>query len=152
ACRGRLLRRPSARPRAREREAPPRALGAGRNQDLGVGAVARGGGRAAGARGRVARPGHRGPRRAHERPRRTAPRRPPLGRAPPRGAARCAAAWAWPGGTAETLRLAAVLHDVGKVGVPDAILLKPGLLEPEERVLMEGHASSGPPILTGAPH
>lgn len=32
-----------------------------------------------------------------------------------------------------------LLHDVGKIGVPDAILLKPGPLEPEERVVIEQH-------------
>jgi len=50
----------------------------------------------------------------------------------------------------ETLRLASVLHDVGKIGVPDAILLKPGELDPEERRLMETHPSAGHAILAGA--
>jgi putative two-component system response regulator len=35
------------------------------------------------------------------------------------------------------------LHDVGKVGIPDAILLKPGPLEPGERALMEKHVVIG---------
>lgn len=39
----------------------------------------------------------------------------------------------------ERLRLASSLHDIGKVGVPDAVLLKPGSLTPEERGLMERH-------------
>jgi putative two-component system response regulator len=37
----------------------------------------------------------------------------------------------------------AFLHDVGKVGVPDAILLKPGFLTPSERALMEQHTVIG---------
>ena len=65
-------------------------------------------------------------------------------------AARLGAGLGWAERDCETLRLAAVLHDVGKVGVPDAILLKPGLLEPDERVLMESHASTGHAILAGA--
>jgi response regulator RpfG family c-di-GMP phosphodiesterase len=39
--------------------------------------------------------------------------------------------------------LASSLHDIGKVGIPDAILLKPGRLTPEERVEMEKHALIG---------
>lgn len=41
------------------------------------------------------------------------------------------------------LRLAAMLHDVGKVGISDLILKKPGKLEPEERLEMEKHCSMG---------
>src|SRR5258707_3373935 len=40
----------------------------------------------------------------------------------------------------ERLRHAAPLHDVGKVAIPDAILLKPGPLTPEERAIVETHA------------
>jgi putative two-component system response regulator len=35
------------------------------------------------------------------------------------------------------------LHDIGKVGIPDAILLKPGRLTPEEYVVMQQHAAIG---------
>lgn len=35
------------------------------------------------------------------------------------------------------------LHDIGKIGIPDAILLKPGKLTPEERLVMESHARIG---------
>jgi putative two-component system response regulator len=56
----------------------------------------------------------------------------------------------WEEGEAETLRLASVLHDVGKVGIPDEILLKEGLLTPEERVAIQTHASIGHAILAGA--
>ena len=37
------------------------------------------------------------------------------------------------------VEVAALLHDVGKVGVPDAILKKPGPLTPEERALINRH-------------
>ncbi len=43
----------------------------------------------------------------------------------------------------ETLRLGAYLHDIGKITVPDAILLKPGSLTPEERQTMQEHVVSG---------
>jgi putative two-component system response regulator len=39
--------------------------------------------------------------------------------------------------------LAAMLHDVGKIGVPDSILLKPGPLDPEERGIIERHSQLG---------
>ncbi len=41
------------------------------------------------------------------------------------------------------IKLASPLHDVGKVSIPDAILNKPGRLEPEERTIMETHAEAG---------
>ena len=47
----------------------------------------------------------------------------------------------------ETLRLASQMHDVGKIGIPDNILLKPGPLTPEERRIMQGHAEIGYRIL-----
>jgi len=37
----------------------------------------------------------------------------------------------------------AALHDVGKVAIPDAILLKPGKLSPEEWTIMQGHCTYG---------
>ena len=43
----------------------------------------------------------------------------------------------------ECLRLAASLHDIGKVGVPDRILLKPGVLTQDERAIIERHAVIG---------
>lgn len=45
------------------------------------------------------------------------------------------------------LCLASTMHDVGKISVPDAILLKPGPLTPEERTEMERHAERGQRIL-----
>lgn len=44
---------------------------------------------------------------------------------------------------AEVLRLAAPLHDVGKVGIPDAVLNKPGKLTPDEYDVMKAHARIG---------
>ncbi|MES2947395.1 MAG: DUF3369 domain-containing protein [Pseudomonadota bacterium] len=46
--------------------------------------------------------------------------------------------------------LASILHDVGKVATPDAILLKPGRHTPEERVIMEEHAMIGETVLARA--
>jgi putative two-component system response regulator len=50
----------------------------------------------------------------------------------------------------EMIRLAAVLHDVGKIGVADAILLKPGRLTDAERREIERHADAGYRLLTGS--
>lgn len=41
------------------------------------------------------------------------------------------------------LECCAPLHDLGKVGLPDHILLKPGRLEPDERILMQTHTTIG---------
>jgi putative two-component system response regulator len=49
-----------------------------------------------------------------------------------------------------TLYLAAPMHDVGKIGVSDAILLKPDRLDPEERREMQRHAEYGFRILDGS--
>ena len=46
-----------------------------------------------------------------------------------------------------TLYLAAPMHDVGKIAIGDAILLKPGKLSPEERAVMEQHTTYGFKIL-----
>jgi CHASE2 domain-containing sensor protein len=51
---------------------------------------------------------------------------------------------------AETLRHASLLHDVGKIAVPDAILTKPGPLTDEEGVVMRGHAAAGAAMLAGS--
>lgn len=45
---------------------------------------------------------------------------------------------------------AAPLHDVGKVAIPDAILLKPGRLTTEERAIVETHAEEGHRLLKGS--
>ncbi len=46
-----------------------------------------------------------------------------------------------------SLEIGALLHDVGKIGVPDAVLLKPGRLTEEEWVLMEAHGPVGLAII-----
>lgn len=51
---------------------------------------------------------------------------------------------------AELLKLAAPMHDIGKIAIPDAILLKPGRLDPEEFTVMKTHAESGYTILKGS--
>jgi HD-GYP domain-containing protein (c-di-GMP phosphodiesterase class II) len=50
-----------------------------------------------------------------------------------------------------TLRLAARVHDLGKIGLPDSILRKEGKLEPEEFALMKEHARRGHEILAKFP-
>jgi methanogenic corrinoid protein MtbC1 len=50
----------------------------------------------------------------------------------------------------ERLSHAAPLHDVGKVAIPDAILLKPGPLTAEERAIVETHAEEGHRLLRGS--
>jgi response regulator RpfG family c-di-GMP phosphodiesterase len=50
----------------------------------------------------------------------------------------------------EALHRAAPLHDVGKIGVPDEILFKPGKLDPDERREMEKHTTYGHEILRGS--
>ena len=50
----------------------------------------------------------------------------------------------------ELLRVASQMHDVGKIGIPDNILLKPGSLTPEERGLMQRHPEIGFRILSGS--
>jgi putative two-component system response regulator len=50
----------------------------------------------------------------------------------------------------ELIRRAAPLHDVGKIGIPDAILLKPGKLTPAEWRIMQTHATVGTRILRGS--
>ncbi len=54
-------------------------------------------------------------------------------------------------GDAEILRHAVTMHDVGKIGIPDAILSKPGKLTGEERRIMESHTLIGARILEGSP-
>ncbi|UTF59331.1 two-component system response regulator [Gilvimarinus sp. DA14] len=51
---------------------------------------------------------------------------------------------------AELIRQAAPMHDVGKIGIPDAILLKPGRLTTEEFEHMKAHAQIGANILRGS--
>jgi putative two-component system response regulator len=50
----------------------------------------------------------------------------------------------------EVLRYSSPLHDVGKIGIPDRILLKPGKLDPEEFRIMQLHTVIGGTILSEA--
>ena len=52
-------------------------------------------------------------------------------------------------GTLRALEAAALLHDVGKIGIPEHILNKPGKLTPEEFEVMKGHVGIGEEILSG---
>jgi putative two-component system response regulator len=49
----------------------------------------------------------------------------------------------------ESLELASVLHDVGKIAVPDGILLKAGPLTADERLAIETHPTAGHEMLSG---
>jgi putative two-component system response regulator len=53
----------------------------------------------------------------------------------------------WTPEQANLLELAAPMHDMGKIGVPDSILKKPGPLTPEEWVIMRTHSTIGRDIL-----
>ena len=50
----------------------------------------------------------------------------------------------------EAIRIASPLHDIGKIGIPDNVLLKPGPLDDGERSLIEQHAEIGYRILRGS--
>jgi putative two-component system response regulator len=53
-------------------------------------------------------------------------------------------------GTAEAILYAAPMHDVGKIGIPDQILLKPGRLDDREMQVMKMHTTIGAEILHGS--
>jgi len=53
----------------------------------------------------------------------------------------------WPAAATEAIRQAAPMHDVGKIGIPDAILQKPGKLTPEEFEVMKTHTTIGAKML-----
>ncbi len=53
---------------------------------------------------------------------------------------------------AEEILFTSPMHDIGKIGVPDAILLKPGKLTDEERETMKKHTVFGSKILAGSKH
>lgn len=50
----------------------------------------------------------------------------------------------------EMVTRAAPMHDIGKIGIPDRILLKPGSLTPEEWAIMRSHAEIGADLLAGS--
>ncbi|HEX5922867.1 MAG TPA: HD domain-containing phosphohydrolase [Baekduia sp.] len=64
-------------------------------------------------------------------------------------AGRLAEALGLPAERVRLIRLAAPLHDVGKIGIPDAILLKPGRLTEEEFDHMKRHTTIGAQMLAG---
>lgn len=55
----------------------------------------------------------------------------------------------WDEGRCEIMLHASPMHDVGKIGIPDSILLKPGVLTPEEWRIMQAHTTIGGDILSG---
>jgi diguanylate cyclase (GGDEF)-like protein len=65
-------------------------------------------------------------------------------------AVRLALELGWPAERLRELREAAVLHDVGKIAVPDAILTKPGALTPDEFALVREHPARGAEIVAEA--
>jgi putative two-component system response regulator len=50
------------------------------------------------------------------------------------------------------IKLGGLLHDIGKIGVPECILCKPALLTPEEMLVMRQHVHYGEQALSGVPH
>jgi putative two-component system response regulator len=52
--------------------------------------------------------------------------------------------------TVETILYAAPMHDLGKIGIPDKILLKPAMLDPAEWAIMKQHSVIGAKILNGS--
>jgi putative two-component system response regulator len=67
-----------------------------------------------------------------------------------RQSATLAAALELPAPEIELIRRAAPLHDVGKIGIPDNILLKPGKLTPAEFERIKSHTTIGAQILSGS--
>ncbi|GAB6041839.1 response regulator [Endothiovibrio diazotrophicus] len=59
-----------------------------------------------------------------------------------------AAASGWPEEACRTLEAAAPMHDTGKIGIPGAILRKPGKLDADEWTLMKSHTTIGYDILS----
>ncbi len=64
-------------------------------------------------------------------------------------AAKLAASLDLPAAEVDLIARAAPLHDVGKIGVPDSILLKPGRLTPDETTVMRRHTIIGATMLCG---
>ena len=64
-------------------------------------------------------------------------------------AARIAECLGWQGADMQALIAGSFLHDVGKIGIPDAILLKPGKLDEAEFEIMRSHVTLGEEIVNG---
>jgi HD-GYP domain-containing protein (c-di-GMP phosphodiesterase class II)/sensor domain CHASE-containing protein len=56
----------------------------------------------------------------------------------------------WSAAEAEIIRQAAPMHDVGKIGIPDAVLRKPGMLTPKEFEVIKTHTLIGAEMLADA--
>jgi len=54
--------------------------------------------------------------------------------------------------TIKDIRRGALIHDIGKIGVPDSVLLKPGALDKRERKVIERHPQAGHDMLIGIPY
>jgi putative nucleotidyltransferase with HDIG domain len=54
--------------------------------------------------------------------------------------------------TIKNIRRGALIHDIGKIGVPDAVLHKPGPLNPEETLIIQRHPEAGYNMLEGIPY
>jgi putative nucleotidyltransferase with HDIG domain len=54
--------------------------------------------------------------------------------------------------TIKNVRRGALIHDIGKIGVPDRVLHKPGLLDDDEREIMNKHPQAGHDMLAGIPY
>ncbi len=52
------------------------------------------------------------------------------------------------GPEATLIEISAGLHDIGKIGIPDSILLKPGKLSPKEMALMQTHSQKGAELIS----
>lgn len=61
-----------------------------------------------------------------------------------------ARAMGWDQLNIDEIRVAAPMHDIGKIGIPDKILLKPARLTSEEYIIMQGHADIGANMLDGS--
>jgi HD-GYP domain-containing protein (c-di-GMP phosphodiesterase class II) len=66
-------------------------------------------------------------------------------------AARVAERLGWDKNELDFIRYAALLHDVGKIGIPDGILLKPSSLSVEEFSMMKGHVTIGRDLVARVP-
>jgi HD-GYP domain-containing protein (c-di-GMP phosphodiesterase class II) len=64
-------------------------------------------------------------------------------------AARMAEKFGFRGTLMQSLIIGSFLHDVGKIGIPDAVLLKPGPLNSDELAVMHSHVELGEEIMTG---
>src|SRR6266545_1129524 len=67
-----------------------------------------------------------------------------------RDCALIAARLGWANERCELIRLASMMHDIGKIGTPDEIVFKPGGFTPDESRLMQQHTEIGRRLLSGS--